>query len=127
MKHAVVILISCVAVAGCSTRLHGNQSVSGGASTTATSSAISGSASVGGGKVAFSSGSVPAPSAPGGHAVLGNSATAVLVLGIVLVDAVNSFVSSLRATPAPTHAAARPASIADTCSCYGYKPMTGDR
>jgi len=120
MKYASGIALVCVALAGCSTQLYGNQSVSGGATTTTTASAVSGSAGFGGGTIGFSSGTAPSSGAPGGQAVFGRGGSAVLILGIVIVDAVSHFASWLNAPKQPANVL--PASIADTCSCYGYKP-----
>ena len=116
MHRSTRIVLFCVALAGCSTQLHGNQSVSGGASTTTTSSAVTGSARASGGRVAFSSGAAVAPGATGGQVSLGRGGSAVLVLGIVIVDALTSFTSWVSA---PKQAAIEVStSIADTCSCY---------
>ena len=124
MNRSTSIVLVCVALAGCTTQLHGNQSVSGGASTTTTSSAVIGSARASGGRVALSSGAAVAPGATGGQVSLGRSGSAVLVLGIVIVDALSSFTSWLSA---PKQAAIEvPASIADTCSCYGYKSVNSE-
>jgi hypothetical protein len=110
------IALVCVAIAGCSTQLHGNQSVNGAASTTTASSAVAGSAQASAGRVSFASGAPVPPGATGGQVSLGRGGSAVLVLGIVIVDAISSFTAWLNA---PKQAAVeQPASIADTCSCY---------
>jgi len=93
--------------------MYGLQSTSGGATTTTTASQVRGSASFSGGKVAFSSGQVPAPGAPGGHAYLGTSGSALLVTGVVLAD----FFNYIRGDPRPK-ALPEGTKIMDTCSCY---------
>ena len=124
MNYAAGIALVCAALTGCSTQLYGNQSVTGGTSTTATASAARWSGSFANGQVAFSSGPVVAPSAPGGQATLGRGGSAALILGIVVVDALQQFASWLGAPKQPANML--PASIADTCSCYGYKPVVRD-
>ena len=125
MNYAAGIAIACVALAGCSTQLYGNQSVTGGMSTTATSSATLWSASTTNSQVSFSSGAAVPPSAPGGQVSLGRGGSGALILGIVLVDALQNFAGWLSAPKQP--ASMLPASIADTCSCYGYKPVIRDQ
>ncbi len=63
--------------------------------------------------MAFSSGQVPPPDAPGGHAYLGNGGSALLVTAVVFAD----FFNYIRGDPRPK---ALPADtkIMDTCSCY---------
>jgi len=117
-------MLLCLALAGCYTTLGGNQSTSG-ATTTITSSAVSGSVKFTGGQVSISSGAAPAPGAPGGQVALSRGSGAVLLLGLVVVDAVSYFASWLQGAPAQIGQA--PASIAETCSCYGYKPVSGER
>ena len=123
MKRAAHILIAvllCLTLPGCYVNTYGVQSTNGGASTTVTSTQVSGSASFSGGKLAFSSGQVPPPNAPGGHAYLGKNSSALLVTGVVFSD----FVNYIRGDPRPK---ALPAGtkIMDTCSCY-KKPVMGD-
>jgi len=82
--RVLIAILLCLALSGCYVNRYGVQSTSGGTTTTVTSSQVSGSAKFSGGKIAFSSGQVPPPSAPGGHAYLGKGASALLVTGIVL-------------------------------------------
>jgi len=105
---------------GCYVNMHGVQTASGGTTTTVTSSQVQGSASFAGGKAWFSSGRVPPPGAPGGHAYLGQGATAVLITGIVLADLFNY----IRGVPKPKELPAD-TKIMDTCSCY-QKPVNGE-
>ncbi len=118
--RAGVVLLACLPLTGCYVNRYGLQSTSGGATTTTTASKVSGSASFSGGKIAFSSGQVPPPGAPGGHAYLGNGASALLVTGVVLAD----FLNYIRGEPRPK---ALPADtkIMGTCSCY-QKPVNSE-
>ena len=122
---SAIAALSCVILSGCYATLYGNQSTSGGATTTATSSAVVGSAKFAGGQVAVSSGAAPAPGTPGGQVILGRGSGATLLLGLIVVDAVSYFVSWVGG--ARPQAAQPTASIAETCSCYGYKPVSSER
>jgi len=114
--RAVLALLLCVPLAGCYATLHGNQSTSGGTTTTVTSGQVSGSTKFAGGRASFSSGQPVPPNASGGFLKLSGNAAAVLVVGLVFADLVNY----MRSEPKPLQRAAGP-SIAETCSCYGYK------
>lgn len=123
MVRTAMTALLCLALSGCTVRIHGLQSTSGGVTTTTTSSTVTGSAKVAGGKVSFSSGQPVSPNAPGGHLVLSRGASAVLILGLAIADAVNYMSSKLGAKPAPVASAP----IAESCSCYGYQPVNGDQ
>lgn len=114
--RTAILLLFCLALSGCYVKLHGHQSTSGGVTTTTTSSTVTGSAKTSGARVSFSSGTPISPNAPGGHVSLNRGASAVLVLGLVIADAVNYFSARLGVKPQQTAGAS--ASIADTCSCY---------
>jgi hypothetical protein len=123
MRRAAPFLtavLSCLALPGCYISTYGVQSNSGGATTTTTASKVSGSASFPGGRVAFSSGQVPPPGAPGGHAYLGNGGSALVVTGVVLAD----FLNYIRGEPRPKELPAD-TKIMGTCSCY-KKPVMSD-
>lgn len=124
MAHSSIATLLCLTLTGCQTTLAGYQSTSGGTTATTTSSSVTGIARTPGAQISISSGAAPAPGAPGGQAVLSRGGGAVLLLGVIVVDAVSQFASWLRG-PAPQTAQAS-ASIADTCSCYGYKPVMRD-
>jgi len=119
--RALIAILPCLALSGCYVNLYGVQSTSGGTTTTTTASQVSGSAKFSGGKIAFSSGQVPPPGAPGGHAYLGKGASALLVTGVVIADLFNT----IRGEPRPR---ALPAGtqIMDTCSCF-KKEVISDR
>lgn len=117
-----LVVLVCAALPGCSVRMHGNQSVTGGTATTTTSSQVSGSTRFSGGKASFSSGGQPvSPRAPGGHVAASGSAAAVLIGVVMIADLVNY----LRGEPQPRPLPAG-TKIMDTCSCY-QDPVTGDR
>jgi hypothetical protein len=121
MRTGIAVLLS-LALSGCQTTMYGYQSTSGGATTTATSSQVSGSGQFSGGRVAFSSGGQPiSPNASGGYVKLSGSAAGVLVVALVLAD----FLSYFRGEPQPKPLAPG-TEIAHTCSCY-KNPVNGDR
>ena len=125
--RAVNVLLLCVPLAGCAVTMHGNQSTSGGTTTTVTSSQVSGLTQGANYKTSFSSGGHPvSPKAAGGYvSVSGNSGSvaAVLVVGLVIADLVNSIRGEPKAKPLPPGTA-----ISQTCSCYGYQPpVAGDQ
>jgi len=116
-RTAIAVLLS-LALPGCHATMYGYQSTGGGATTTVTSSQVSGAASFSGGRVAFSSGGQPiSPNARGGYVKLSGSAAGVLVVGLVLAD----FLSTFRGQPQPKPLAPG-TEIAHTCSCY-KKPV----
>ncbi len=114
MRRAARYLLLCLALSGCSVAMYGNQSTSGGTTTTVTSTQVSGSAQGANYKVAFSSGGQPvSPRAPGGH-LYASGSSAYVVIGIVaFADLVNYVVGAPQAKPLPPGTR-----IADTCSCY---------
>ena len=116
-----LIALVCTALPGCSVRMHGNQSVSGGTATATTSSQVSGSTSFSGGKASFSSGGQPvSPGAPGGHVAASGSAAAVVVGIVMLADLLNYFRGEPQPRPLPAGT-----KIMDTCSCY-QKPVNSE-
>jgi hypothetical protein len=123
--RAVIVLLLCVPLAGCAVTMYGNQSTSGGTTTTVTSSQVSGSTQGANYKASFSSGGRPvSPRSPGGYvSVSGNSwsAAAVLVVGVVFADLVNYLRGEPQAKPLPPGTA-----ISHTCSCY-QKEVISDR
>jgi len=115
----LVLLPFCLMLSGCYVALSGNQSTSGGVTTTTTSVATAGSASAGPARFGASFGTPPASNAPGSFVALSRDTSAVLFLGMVIVDTISNLGSWFRGAPPPT---AQRASIAETCSCYGWKP-----
>jgi hypothetical protein len=113
-------LVICLLLSGCYVKVNGVQSASGGATASAASSQISGSAKFSGGRAYFSSGRTVSPQAGGGHLSLGKGPTAVLVIGLMIADAMDYFGSGFTASrTAPGEA------ISETCSCY-RKPLMSD-
>jgi hypothetical protein len=99
--------------------LHGNQS--GATGTTTTSSAVSASASGANVRVGFFSGQPVSPAAPGGQVSVsggGGSVAAVLLVGAIVVEFLNS-VGGAQPQVKPLPVDAR---ISHTCSCYGWQP-----
>jgi hypothetical protein len=103
-------------------KLHGVESTGGVATATATSGQLGGSAKLPGGRASFSSGRAVPSHAPGGHVSLGKGASAVLVLGLVIAEAVNyigsKFADAREVEP-------RADSMLESCSCY-KKPVMSD-
>ncbi len=122
--RALVLLPLCFALSGCSVALFGNQTASGGAATSTTSVVTSGQASVGAARVNTSFGTPAPQGAAGGQAVFPRGASAVLVLGLIFAETVNYLGAKFSDKPPVSPAPQR--SIADTCSCYGYQPPSGE-
>src|SRR5688572_3926765 len=121
LMRAAIAFLLCVPLTGCYVTLHGHQSTGGGTTTTTTSSHVTGSAKFAGGRASFSSGQPVAPNAQGGQVTLGRGASAVLILGLVIADAVHYFSARQFAKPPQPSG-----SIAETCSCY-QKPVNSER
>ena len=120
--RAVIVLLLCVPLAGCAVTMYGNQSTSGGTTTAATSSQVSGSAQGANYKTSFSSGGYPvSPRASGGYVSVSGNAAAVLVVGLVFADLVNTLRGEPQAKPLPPGTA-----ISHTCSCY-QKEVISDK
>ena len=113
-----VLALLCLALSGCSVAMYGNQSVGGGTTVTTTSTHVSGSTQGSHYRASFSSGGHPvSPKAPGGYVAASGSAAYAVVGVVALADLWNYFRGEPRAKPLPPGTR-----IADTCSCYGYKP-----
>jgi hypothetical protein len=122
--RVLVLLPFCVALSGCSVALSGNQTTSGGTTTTTTSVATAAQASTGAARVSASFGTPAPQGAAGGQATFPRGASAVLVLGLIVAEAVNYLGTKLSGAPPAAPVPQR--SIADTCSCYGYQPPSGE-
>ena len=122
MRTLVPVLLS-LALSGCSVAMYGNQSTSGGSTTTIISTQVSGSAQGSNYSISFSSGGRPvSPKAPGGYVAASGNSAYVLIGVVGLADLWSYFRGEPRAKPLPPGTR-----IADTCSCYGYKPVADDR
>jgi hypothetical protein len=120
--RAVIVLLLCVPLAGCAVTMYGNQSTSGGTTTAATSSQVSGSSQGANYKTSFSSGGYPvSPRASGGYVSVSGNAAAVLVGVVVIADLVNTLRGESRPKPQPPGTA-----ISHTCSCY-QKEVISDK
>ena len=107
MARITILTLLILALPGCTVTLFGHQSAGGGAAAATTSSQVSGSARVAGGRVTLSRG-----------------ASVLLILGLAIADTMNYMSAKFGARP---QTAPRTDSIADTCSCNGYKPpVTSD-
>jgi hypothetical protein len=116
--RAMVLALMCLSLSGCSVAMYGNQSVGGGTTVTTTSAHVSASAQGSTYRVSFSSGGHSvSPRAPGGHVTASGSTAYVLVGVVALADLWNTFRGEPQPKPLPPGT-----KIADTCSCYGYKP-----
>jgi hypothetical protein len=114
IPRAAAVALLLLSLPGCHATLYGNQSTSGGATTTTTASHVSGSTQFSGGRASFSSGGHPLPAnAPGGTLKVSGSAAGVLVVGVVIADLFYYMVGPSQPKPL-----APDARIADTCSCY---------
>ena len=124
--RTVVAAIFCLVLSGCYVKVAGNQSTGGGTTTTATSAQVGGSTTFSGGRASFSSGGHPvSPRMQGGYAQASGSgtATAVLLIGVGIVEFLNYVAGTPPPKPLPPGAA-----IGQTCSCYGYQPpVTSER
>lgn len=122
IRKVVVVLLLCQALAGCAINLHGSQSTGNGASTTTVASSVN----AGAGQAKFSAffGSPPSTDGAGGQVGFSRGAAAILVLGLAIAEAAQFVAAQFRGPP-PTILPSVPprASIADTCSCYGWKPQ----
>ncbi len=116
MKH-FAILVAMAVLSGCSVTLHGNQTTGGGATVATTGSSVQAGRQSGNARVGGSFGAPPAAHAAGGQVTFSRGASAVLVAGLVIAEAVDVIGGWFRpAAPRPE----RPptGNIAQTCSCY---------
>ena len=111
---------------GCAVNLHGRQSASAGTSATVTGSSFNAGASAGQARFSAAFGAPPPQGASGGQIGFSRGAAAVLLLGLAIAETVDFIGAPFRqahgTTPAAQPARAPRASIAETCSCYGWKP-----
>lgn len=120
--RALILLPLCLSLSGCYVAYSGHQSTGGGVTTTTTGVATRAQVSAGPTRLGASFGTPPAPGAPGGQASLPRGASALLLLGLVIGDTLNYLGAALVEAP---QSSPRRDSIAETCSCYGWKPGKG--
>lgn len=125
-RNILPLLLIGLMLPGCAVNLHGRQSTSAGTSTTVTGSSFSAGASAGQAQFSAAFGSPPPQGAGGGQIGFSRGAAAVLLVGLVIAETVDFIGAQFRqthgTTPAAQPARAPRASIAETCSCYGWKP-----
>jgi hypothetical protein len=121
--RCLIVLLICLALPGCYVKSYGNQSASGGATSTITASQVGATARFSGGTASFSSGQPVSPAAPGGHVALGRGGSAIVAVGLVFAEAVNYLGALFSARP---QTAPQAGSIADTCSCYRKQVMSDE-
>lgn len=118
------LLLACLALSGCTVALHGHQATDGAAtataSTTTTSSALRVQAGAGSARVSGSFGASAQQGAPGAQASFSRGASAVLIIGLLVAETLHYLGARFEDQPAPGSGPQR--AIADTCSCYGYRP-----
>lgn len=118
--YGLAALLAIAMLPACTVALQGHQS-SGGGTTTATSSSIAVATSGTNYAVGASFGRPVPLAAPGGHLVVSSgSAAAALLVGIVVINALDYLSGRPGSQPWTGATANRP--IAHTCSCYGYRP-----
>ena len=122
--NRLLIIVLMTLLHGCAVTLHGNQTVSGG-STSTTGSSVRASTQAGNARLSGSFGTSPAANAPGGQVSFSKGASAVLVLGLAIAGATEA-VSGWFGPSAPATTVRReplaPGGISHTCSCYGWSP-----
>lgn len=125
-RSILPLLLICLMLPGCAVNLHGRQATGAGTSTTVTGSSFSAGASAGQARFGAAFGSPPPQGASGGQIGFSRGAAAVLLVGLVIAETVDFIGAQFRQThgaaPAAPPARAPRASIAETCSCYGWKP-----
>lgn len=109
-------------LSGCAVNLHGRQSTGAGTSTTVTGSSFNAGASAGQARFGAAFGAPPPPGASGGQIGFSRGAAAVLLLGLAIAETFEFIGSQFRGTPPAQQTVVPRASIAETCSCYGWKP-----
>ena len=116
-----LIIVLALAMNGCAVTLHGNQTSSGGSTTSTTGSAVRASTQAGNARLSASFGTPPPANAPGGQASFSRGGSAVLVLGLAIAGA-TEMIGSWFAPPAERREPLAPGGISHTCSCYGWRP-----
>jgi hypothetical protein len=123
MCRLIAIALILAALSGCSTTLYGLQTSSGASSATTTGSSVRASTQAGNARIGASFGTPPSPNAPSGQIALSSHASAVLAVGLVVAGLAEAFGQWLAAPPvSPQRESPSPGGIAQTCSCYGWRP-----
>lgn len=117
----LILIVLMLALPGCAVTLYGNQTSGGGTTATSTGASVQGGTRIGNARIGGSFGAPPAAGAPGGQVTFSKGASAVVVLGLVVVGVVDTVAEWFEPAP-PPRAARATGGIAHTCSCYGWQP-----
>ena len=120
--NRLLIIALFVLLPGCAVSLHGQQTSSGGSTSTTTASSVRGSTQAGNARLSASFGTPPAANAPGGQVNFSKGASAVLVLGLAIAGATEVVSGWFAPAPAERREPLAPGGISHTCSCYGWRP-----
>jgi hypothetical protein len=124
IQKVFIVLLLCQVLPGCAVNLHGTQAAGNGASTTTLASSVNAGARAGQASVSASFGSSPPAGGAGGQIGFSRGAAAILLLGLVIAETVEFIGSQFSTQQTADRSSVVPrASIADTCSCYGWKPQ----
>ncbi len=116
----LILMVLVLALPGCAVTLYGSETNSGGSTVVSTGSAIRGGTQVGNAIIGGSFGTPPPPGATGGQVSFSNSASGVLLGGLLIVgvaDLIGEWFQPAAPRPVP-----RTGSVSHTCSCYGWQP-----
>lgn len=120
MKRFAIFAAMSV-LSGCAVTLHGNQTAGGGTVATTTGSSVQAGRQFGNARVGGSFGAPPPAHAAGGQVAFSRGASAVLVAGLVIAEAVDVIGAWFK--PAASRIERLPAgNISQTCSCYVANP-----
>lgn len=117
-----LILLAFVVLPGCAVTLHGNQTMGGESMATATGSSVQVGRQFGNARVGGSFGAPLPAHAAGGQVAFSRGASAVLVAGLVIAEAVDVIGGWFRPA-APRTERPTTENISQTCSCYGWQPQ----
>jgi len=119
MKRLLIIAV-LAALHGCAVTLHGNQTTSGGSTVTTTGSSVQAGKQIGNAFVGGSFGAPPVPHA-GGQVTFSQSASAALMLVVVIAGTAEMISDWFRSPDAPRNGRGPTGNISQTCSCYGWQ------
>ncbi len=117
----LALLMTLLALSGCTVTLHGHQSSGEGRHETRTGSSLQAGKQVGNAKVGASFGQQSAAQAGGGQIRFSQGASAVVVLALVIAGTAE-MISDWLKPAAPQNERLPEGSISQTCSCYGWQP-----
>ena len=122
--RTLILLSLCFSLSACTFAYSGRESINGGVTTTTSAVAASGTTQIAGGtaRVGYSFGTPSTPGVPAGTGGSGtwiSGGTSMLLVGLVIGEILNYFSDGRSGTP-PSEP--RRDSVAETCSCYGWKP-----